>query len=92
MMLIQTFFSFFSIGCCRYGADLAKNLISSLLSVLVSCGSVRICFSDRTPEKVCCAHVFVQIILSKFITMPDLIWWLVISLIGLKYYRERAWR
>lgn len=39
-------------GCCRYGAELAKNLTSSLLSVLVSCGSIRICFSNRTPEKV----------------------------------------
>ncbi|PON65411.1 Mitochondrial fission protein ELM1-like [Parasponia andersonii] len=39
-------------GCCRFGADLAKQLTSSLLSVLVSCGTVKICFADRTPEKV----------------------------------------
>uniref|UniRef100_A0A2P2J900 Mitochondrial fission protein ELM1 n=1 Tax=Rhizophora mucronata TaxID=61149 RepID=A0A2P2J900_RHIMU len=37
---------------CRYGADLAKQLTAYLLSVLVSCGSVRISFSNRTPEKV----------------------------------------
>ncbi|KAL5575923.1 hypothetical protein UlMin_017622 [Ulmus minor] len=38
--------------CFRYGADLAKYLVSNLHSVLVSCGSVRICFSNRTTEKV----------------------------------------
>ncbi|KAJ0266563.1 Mitochondrial fission protein ELM1 [Hirschfeldia incana] len=37
---------------CRYGADLAKQLTDALLSVLGSCGSVRIAFSYRTPEKV----------------------------------------
>ncbi|XP_048137100.1 mitochondrial fission protein ELM1 isoform X2 [Rhodamnia argentea] len=37
---------------CRYGADLAKKLISNLLSVLASCGTVRISFSSRTPDKV----------------------------------------
>lgn len=37
---------------CRYSADLAKQLTTSLLSVLSSCGTVRISFSDRTPEKV----------------------------------------
>ncbi|KAE8652813.1 mitochondrial fission protein ELM1 [Cucumis sativus] len=37
---------------CRYGVDLAKQLVTGLLSVLASCGSVRISFSDRTPEKV----------------------------------------
>lgn len=37
---------------CRYGADLAKQLTASLHSVLASCGSVRISFSRRTPEKV----------------------------------------
>ncbi|XP_027346745.1 mitochondrial fission protein ELM1 [Abrus precatorius] len=37
---------------CRYGVDLAKQLAASLLSVLVSCGSVRISFSERTPPKV----------------------------------------
>ncbi|XP_010535701.1 PREDICTED: mitochondrial fission protein ELM1 [Tarenaya hassleriana] len=37
---------------CRYGADLAKQLTASLLSVIASCGSVRISFSHRTPGKV----------------------------------------
>ncbi|XP_059627708.1 mitochondrial fission protein ELM1 [Cornus florida] len=37
---------------CRYGADLAKQLTASLHNVLESCGSVRISFSRRTPEKV----------------------------------------
>ncbi|KAL2328447.1 hypothetical protein Fmac_021874 [Flemingia macrophylla] len=37
---------------CRYGVDLAKQLVASLLSVLASCGSVRISFSERTPQKV----------------------------------------
>ncbi|CAK9311854.1 unnamed protein product [Citrullus colocynthis] len=39
-------------SCCRYGVDLAKQLVTGLLSVLANCGSVRISFSDRTPEKV----------------------------------------
>ncbi|KAF3439440.1 hypothetical protein FNV43_RR17718 [Rhamnella rubrinervis] len=37
---------------CRYGVDLAKHLTANLLNVLVSCGTVRICFSNTTPEKV----------------------------------------
>jgi len=37
---------------CPYGVDLAKELATSLLSVLGSCGSVRISFSERTPQKV----------------------------------------
>lgn len=37
---------------CRYGVDLAKQLTTYLLSVIVSCGSIRICYSNRTPEKV----------------------------------------
>lgn len=40
------------IGYCRYSTDLAKQLILSLHNVLTSCGSVRISFSRRTPEKV----------------------------------------
>ena len=39
-------------GNCQYGVDLARQLAASLLSVLVSCGSVRISFSERTPQKV----------------------------------------
>ncbi|CAI0544163.1 unnamed protein product [Linum tenue] len=37
---------------CRYGADLAKQLSDFLLSVLATCGSVRISFSEKTPQKV----------------------------------------
>ncbi|XP_052184586.1 mitochondrial fission protein ELM1 [Diospyros lotus] len=37
---------------CRYGVDLAKQLTASLQNVLASCGSVRISFSRRTPDKV----------------------------------------
>lgn len=40
------------IGYCRYSTDLAKQLTASLHNVLTSCGSVRISFSRRTPEKV----------------------------------------
>lgn len=40
------------LGHCRYGVDLAKQLSACLHGVLVSCGSVRISFSERTPEKV----------------------------------------
>lgn len=84
-------FLFSSIGCCRYGAELAKNLTSSLLSVFVSCGSIRICFSNRTPEKVCHARFSYKLFFSKFIA-PYIIWWLVLSSTGLKYYREGTWR
>ena len=52
MMFIRLFIPITYVGHCRYGADLAKQLIVYLLSVLQSCGSVRISFSDRTPEKV----------------------------------------
>uniref|UniRef100_A0ACD5ZCY3 Uncharacterized protein n=1 Tax=Avena sativa TaxID=4498 RepID=A0ACD5ZCY3_AVESA len=37
---------------CKYGVDLARQLITSLDNVLDSCGSVRISFSRRTPQKV----------------------------------------
>ncbi|CAN1251989.1 Mitochondrial fission protein ELM1 [Linum perenne] len=37
---------------CRYGGDLAKQLSDFLLSVLATCGSVRISFSEKTPQKV----------------------------------------
>jgi len=40
------------VGHCRYGTDLAKQLTGSLHSVLPSCGSVRVSFSRRTPQKV----------------------------------------
>ena len=45
-------------GNCKYGVDLAKQLISSLYNVLDSCGSVRISFSRRTPWKVGYLAVF----------------------------------
>ncbi|XP_043712740.1 mitochondrial fission protein ELM1-like [Telopea speciosissima] len=37
---------------CRYGVDLARQLTSSIQNVLASCGSLRISFSRRTPQKV----------------------------------------
>ncbi|XP_015581679.1 mitochondrial fission protein ELM1 isoform X1 [Ricinus communis] len=37
---------------CEYGVDLAKQLTVMLQKVLWSCGSVRISFSRRTPERV----------------------------------------
>lgn len=37
---------------CRYGADLARQLTAYLQNVLLNCGTVRISFSRRTPEKV----------------------------------------
>ncbi|OWM79066.1 mitochondrial fission protein ELM1-like [Punica granatum] len=37
---------------CRYGEDLAKELTEKLQNVLWSCGSLRLSFSRRTPEKV----------------------------------------
>ncbi|GAB4824652.1 hypothetical protein Ancab_007524 [Ancistrocladus abbreviatus] len=37
---------------CGYGADLAKQLTAYLHNALLSCGTVRISFSRRTPEKV----------------------------------------
>ncbi|KAL5721183.1 serine/threonine protein kinase [Ranunculus cassubicifolius] len=37
---------------CRYGADLAKQLSTSLQNVLATCGTLRISFSRRTPSKV----------------------------------------
>lgn len=39
-------------GHCRYGADLARQLIAYLQNILLTCGTVRISFSRRTPEKV----------------------------------------
>ncbi|KAL9996968.1 putative mitochondrial fission protein ELM1 [Helianthus debilis subsp. tardiflorus] len=37
---------------CKYGTDLSKQLINYLRGILDSCGSVRISFSRRTPDKV----------------------------------------
>lgn len=37
---------------CKYGAELVQQLTDSLSNVLSTCGSLRISFSRRTPEKV----------------------------------------
>jgi mitochondrial fission protein ELM1 len=42
---------------CKYGADLAKQFVGSLHNVLKTCGSVRISFSRRTPQKVQAGHI-----------------------------------
>ncbi|XP_078447460.1 fission ELM1-like protein (DUF1022) [Wolffia australiana] len=54
---------------CRYGTDLAKQLTDALLKVLPSCGSVRVSFSRRTPEKVS------SIILTQFSGNPKVYIW-----------------
>ncbi|XP_044487016.1 mitochondrial fission protein ELM1-like isoform X2 [Mangifera indica] len=54
---------------CLYGADLAKQLTSMLQDVLWSCGSVRISFSRRTPEKVA------KIIIKEFHNNPKVNVW-----------------
>ncbi|XP_068660119.1 mitochondrial fission protein ELM1-like [Aristolochia californica] len=54
---------------CRYGADLAKQLAFSLQSVLASCGSLRVSFSQRTPKKV------KNIILKEFSYHPKVYIW-----------------
>jgi hypothetical protein len=51
MIFLMCFFFKYS-GNCKYGVDLARQLITSLYNVLDSCGSVRISFSPRTPWKV----------------------------------------
>jgi len=54
---------------CKYGVDLAKQLISSLYNVLDSCGSVRISFSRRTPWKV------TDIVFKEFAGHPKVYIW-----------------
>ncbi|CAI9105682.1 OLC1v1004664C3 [Oldenlandia corymbosa var. corymbosa] len=54
---------------CRYGVDLAKQLTSSLHNVLEKCGSVRISFSRRTPEKVS------KIVVKELGTHPKVFIW-----------------
>lgn len=56
-------------SCCRYGADLAKELTSMLHNVLWSCGSIRISFSRRTPKKVS------EIIFEEFSAHPKVFIW-----------------
>ena len=53
------------LGNCRYGGDLAKQLVASLLSVLASCGSVRISFTEKTPQKVWPIIKFLKQIISS---------------------------
>ncbi|KAK6144196.1 hypothetical protein DH2020_021016 [Rehmannia glutinosa] len=54
---------------CRYSTDLAKQLTASLHNVLTSCGSVRISFSRRTPEKIS------NMILKELGTHPKIYIW-----------------
>ncbi|KAG0459633.1 hypothetical protein HPP92_022761 [Vanilla planifolia] len=54
---------------CRYGANLATQLSGALLNVLPSCGSVRVSFSRRTPQKVS------DIILREFVDEPKIYVW-----------------
>lgn len=54
---------------CRYGTALAKQLTTFLQDVLWSCGSVRISFSRRTPQKVS------KILLREFSNHPKVYIW-----------------
>ncbi|KAJ6968414.1 hypothetical protein D5086_029242 [Populus alba] len=54
---------------CQYGEDLAKQLTEMLQNVLWSCGSLRISFSRRTPEKVS------KILLKEFSANPKVYIW-----------------
>ncbi|XP_062219232.1 mitochondrial fission protein ELM1-like isoform X2 [Phragmites australis] len=54
---------------CKYGVDLSRQLITSLYNVLDSCGSVRISFSMRTPQKVS------DIIFKEFDGHPKIYIW-----------------
>ncbi|KAJ6756087.1 MITOCHONDRIAL FISSION PROTEIN ELM1 [Salix purpurea] len=54
---------------CQYGEDLAKQLTEMLRNVLWSCGSLRISFSRRTPEKVA------KILMKEFSANPKVYIW-----------------
>ncbi|GAY33043.1 hypothetical protein CUMW_005330 [Citrus unshiu] len=54
---------------CTYGVDLAKQLTAMLQGVIWSCGSVRVSFSRRTPEKVA------KIIVNEFSNNPKVFIW-----------------
>ncbi|XP_057999649.1 mitochondrial fission protein ELM1 isoform X2 [Hevea brasiliensis] len=56
-------------GNCEYGIDLAEQLKDKLQKVLWSCGSVRISFSRRTPEKVS------NILVKEFSNNPKVYIW-----------------
>eukprot|EP00268_Persea_americana_P036040 TRINITY_DN3552_c1_g1_i1.p1 TRINITY_DN3552_c1_g1~~TRINITY_DN3552_c1_g1_i1.p1 ORF type:complete len:426 (-),score=59.71 TRINITY_DN3552_c1_g1_i1:301-1578(-) len=54
---------------CRYGVDLAKQLAEYLHNVLARCGSVRISFSRRTPQKLA------NLISKEFSNYPKVYIW-----------------
>ncbi|QCD98083.1 hypothetical protein DEO72_LG6g2799 [Vigna unguiculata] len=56
-------------GNCPYGVDLVKKLVFMLQSVLWSCGSIRISFSRRTPDKIS------KILVKEFSTNPKVQIW-----------------
>ncbi|KAF7804272.1 mitochondrial fission protein ELM1-like isoform X1 [Senna tora] len=56
-------------GNCPYGEDLAKQLAAMLQNVLWSCGTVRISFSRRTPEKIS------KFLVREFSTNPKVEIW-----------------
>ncbi|XP_019425237.1 PREDICTED: mitochondrial fission protein ELM1-like [Lupinus angustifolius] len=56
-------------GNCPYGVDLAKQLVVMLQNVLWSCGTIRISFSRRTPEKIS------RILVKEFATNPKVQIW-----------------
>ncbi|KAK9921360.1 hypothetical protein M0R45_029871 [Rubus argutus] len=58
-----------NIGNCSYGVDLGKQLVAMLRNVLWSCGSVRISFSRRTPEKVS------KLLIKEFRNNPKVYIW-----------------
>ncbi|XP_059072378.1 mitochondrial fission protein ELM1 [Cryptomeria japonica] len=58
-----------SVGHCKYGTDLAINLVNALYKVLGTCGSVRISFSRRTPIQVC------NIVCKEFVSHPKVDIW-----------------
>uniref|UniRef100_A0A0R0F0E4 Mitochondrial fission protein ELM1 n=1 Tax=Glycine max TaxID=3847 RepID=A0A0R0F0E4_SOYBN len=56
-------------GNCPCGVDLVKKLVVMLQNVLWSCGSIRISFSRRTPEKIS------KILVEKFASNPKVQIW-----------------
>ncbi|KAL9332117.1 hypothetical protein ACSQ67_001727 [Phaseolus vulgaris] len=56
-------------GNCPYGVDLVKKLVVMLQNVLWSCGSIRISFSRRTPDKMS------TILVKEFSTNPKVQIW-----------------
>ncbi|KAK7396715.1 hypothetical protein VNO78_17873 [Psophocarpus tetragonolobus] len=56
-------------GNCPYGVDLVKKLVFMLQNVLWSCGSIRVSFSRRTPEKIS------KILVKEFATNPKVQIW-----------------